>query len=93
MATNDKKGWKKLKVSSTSQVSNNSDAGSEEKKAKGEQDQSKPAAGHSSKGHATDAKDTTATSTMQPTLRSATTDSSRLPKNEKDERPTGGNVR
>ncbi|MHA6246386.1 hypothetical protein ACXYMU_00495 [Pontibacter sp. CAU 1760] len=34
-----------------------------------------------------------AESTDAPTLRTATTDSSRSPKNPNDERPTGGNIR
>lgn len=65
------------------------------KQHKGEQEEqkkNKPSQQHSSQGHKTDAKGTV-TSTREKTLRSATTDSSRIPKKETDDRPTGGNNR
>ena len=83
METNDKQGWKKLKT--THKPGEQTSPGEEE-------NQDTPAANHSSQGHSTDAEGS-ATSTHEPTLRAATTDSSRVPKNENDERPTGGNVR
>lgn len=52
----------------------------------------KPSGSHPSQGHKTDAKGT-ATTTGEPTLRSATRDSSRMPKSDNDEGPTGGNIR
>lgn len=57
-----------------------------------EQEQNKPQDNHSSQGHKTDAKGTV-TNTRESTLRSATTDSTRVPKKETDDGPTGGNVR
>lgn len=48
--------------------------------------------GHASQGHVTDAKGT-ATTTGEPTLRLATRDSSRMPKSDNDDGPTGGNIR
>lgn len=90
METNDKKDWKKLKVDpKTEEASQSTDtqAGAGENR-----DENQPPGEHSSQGHATDAKGT-ATSTREPTLRTATTDSSRAPKNNNDEGPTGGNVR
>jgi hypothetical protein len=62
------------------------------KKNAAEQEHTKPGKHHSSQGHSTGAKGT-ATTTGEPTLRSATTDSSRAPKNNNDDGPTGGNVR
>lgn len=85
METNDKKGWKKLKTQHKADDCNSVGAGEG-------QDQSKSAADHPSQGHATNAEGT-GTGTHEPTLRAATTDSSRAPKNDNDERPTGGNVR
>ena len=83
MEANDKKGWKKLKT--THKLGGHT-------RSEEEENQDKPGADHSSQGHTTDAEGS-ATSTREPTLRAATTDSSRVPKNENDERPTGGNVR
>ena len=83
METNDKKGWKKLKT--TYKPGGHASSGEGE-------NQDKPGADHSLHGHTADAEGS-ATSTHEPTLRAATTDSSRVPKNENDERPTGGNVR
>jgi len=54
--------------------------------------ESKPNPDHTSQGHTTDAKGS-ATSSKEPTLRAATTDSSRTPKNPHDDMPTGGNIR
>lgn len=54
--------------------------------------QNEPDNKHASQGHSTDAKGT-ATNTREETQRSATTDSSRSPKNSTDDGPTGGNVR
>ncbi|WP_018476624.1 hypothetical protein [Pontibacter roseus] len=48
--------------------------------------------GHTSQGHSTDAEGS-ATNSKEPTLRSATTDSSRVAKNPHDDMPTGGNIR
>jgi hypothetical protein len=45
-----------------------------------------------SQGH-TEGEDGETTSNKEPTLRSATTDSSRVPKNPHDDMPTGGNIR
>jgi len=54
----------------------------------------KPTGKHASQGHSTEANDKgTATNTNETTLRAATTDSSRMPKNSNDDGPTGGNVR
>ncbi|WP_187264017.1 hypothetical protein [Pontibacter beigongshangensis] len=47
---------------------------------------------HTSQGHSTGAKGS-ATNSAEPTLRSATTDSSRVPKNSNDDLPEGGNIR
>ena len=55
-------------------------------------EQDEPKAQHSSQGHKTDAKGTV-TNTREETLRAATTDSTRTPKNGADDGPTGGNVR
>ncbi|AKD02617.1 hypothetical protein POKO110462_08925 [Pontibacter korlensis] len=51
-----------------------------------------PNAKHSSQGHSTDVKGTV-TNTREATLRSATTDSTRVPKKDSDEGATGGNIR
>lgn len=51
-----------------------------------------PKSEHTSEGHSTDAEES-ATNSKEPTLRSATTDSSRVPKNSNDDLPEGGNVR
>lgn len=61
---------------------------------KKEQDneENKPKDSHSSQGHKTDAKGTV-TNTREETLRSATTDSTRVSKKSTDDGPTGGNVR
>lgn len=91
MATDDKKGWKKLKISPHASDAE-TDARSDEEKAADSHDGNKPAKYHSSQGHATEGEGT-GTSTHEPTLRGATTDSSRVPKNSNDENPTGGNVR
>jgi len=48
---------------------------------------------HVSQGHPTDEATGSATNTNEPSLRSSTTDSSRVPKNPNDDLPTGGNVR
>lgn len=59
-----------------------------------EEEENKPAGKHSSQGHSTDAKGKgSKTNTNETTLPAATTDSSRMPKNDNDEGPTGGNVR
>lgn len=50
----------------------------------------KPDTANPDKHHSTHGE---AESTDEPTLRTATTDSSRSPKNPNDERPTGGNIR
>lgn len=92
METDDKKGWKKLKTEHKAADTSNTRAGSVTEATGEGEDNTKPAKEHSSQGHTTDAKGT-ATSTREPTLRSATTDSSRSPKNANDEGPTGGNVR
>jgi len=92
MATDDKKGWKKLKISPTSEDSDNPGTDPKEKEDGEEQDEAKPAKYHTSQGHATEGEGT-GTSTHEPTLRAATTDSSRVPKSSNDENPTGGNVR
>ena len=56
--------------------------------------QNKPTKGHSSQGHAADSDETgSATNSKEPTLRSSTTDSSRMPKKSNDDLPTGGNIR
>ncbi|MCC9138749.1 hypothetical protein ACFSKU_03495 [Pontibacter silvestris] len=47
---------------------------------------------HSSEGHTTDAKGVVS-NTRESTLRSATTDSTRAPKNGADEGASGGNIR
>jgi hypothetical protein len=47
---------------------------------------------HTSQGHSTGAKGS-ATNSAEPTLRSATTDSSRSAKNSNDDLPEGGNIR
>ena len=47
---------------------------------------------HTSQGHTTGAPGS-ATNSAEPALRSATTDSSRSPKNSNDDLPTGGNIR
>jgi hypothetical protein len=52
----------------------------------------KPSGAHPSAGQATDEAGD-ATDNKEPTLRSATTDSSRVPKNPHDDMPTGGNIR
>lgn len=83
METNDKQGWKKLKTTYKPGVQASSGE---------EENQDKPGANHSLHDHTAGAEGS-ATSTHEPTLRGATTDSSRVPKNENDERPTGGNVR
>lgn len=92
MGTDDKKGWKKLKTEHKADDTTNTRAGSGTEAAGEEKGNPKPTKEHSSQGHTTDAKGT-ATNTREPTLRSATTDSSRSPKNANDEGPTGGNVR
>ncbi len=51
-----------------------------------------PSGSHPSQGHKTSAKGT-ATTTGEPSLRAATRDSSRMPKSDSDEGPTGGNIR
>lgn len=51
-----------------------------------------PKSGHISQGHSTNAE-RPATNSKEPTLRSATTDSSRAPKNNNDDLPEGGNIR
>jgi hypothetical protein len=61
---------------------------SEEKK----KQNNSPKGKHSSQGHSTDSTGS-ATNTQEPTLRSATTDSSRSPKSKNDDLPTGGNIR
>ncbi|MBF9251691.1 hypothetical protein I2I11_00125 [Pontibacter sp. 172403-2] len=59
-----------------------------------EGEEGKPMGKHTSQGHATDENDKgTATNTNEATLRAATTDSSRMPKNTNDDGPTGGNIR
>lgn len=69
--------------------------GSEDAKEGGdEKEEEKPTSKHSSQGHSTPENDKgTDTNTNETTLRAATTDSSRMPKNDNDEGPTGGNVR
>lgn len=52
----------------------------------------KPSGAHTAQGHAADEAGD-ATENKEPTLRSATTDSSRVPKNPHDDMPTGGNIR
>lgn len=92
METNDKTGWKKLKTDAKAEDANSTHTGSGTEAPGEDKDNTKPAKAHSSQGHTTDAKGT-ATNMREPTLRSATTDSSRSPKNNNDEGPTGGNIR
>ncbi|QCR23809.1 hypothetical protein [Pontibacter sp. SGAir0037] len=69
-----------------------SHAGAEAKGEEESEEGNHPSRQHSSQGHTTDAKGT-ATNTREPTLRSATRDSTRMPKSDNDEGPTGGNIR
>lgn len=55
-------------------------------------DQDQPRKQHSSEGHTTDARGVVS-NTRESTLRSATTDSTRVPKKGTDEGATGGNIR
>lgn len=56
--------------------------------------ENKPTTKHASQGHTTAENDKgTETNTNETSLRAATTDSSRMPKNDNDEGPSGGNVR
>lgn len=71
----------------TEEKDHNSEAGQQGKKK-----ENNPKSGHTSQGHTADAKGS-AISSKEPTLRSATTDSSRAAKNSNDDLPTGGNIR
>ncbi|NEM96073.1 hypothetical protein [Pontibacter burrus] len=65
-----------------------------DKKQNNAEEQKKPAADSASQGHATKPQGTGhTTANKEPTLRSVTTDSSRVHKHRGDDLPSGGNIR